>query len=54
MEIRRTLGRRNFLRDFSSRERKHFACQKLSSFFKEVKPTISLKNISPISILQNS
>jgi len=30
------------------------ANQNLSPFFKEIKPTISLKNISLISILQNS
>jgi len=42
MEIRLTLGRKNLLVDFSS------------SVFKEIKPTISLKNISLISILQNS
>ena len=54
MEIRLTLGRRNRLRDFSSWERKCHACERLSSFFKEIKPTISLKNISLISILQNS
>jgi len=54
MEIRLTFGRKNLLRDFSSREQKSLAHGYISSFFKEIKPTISLKNISLISILQNS
>jgi len=54
MEIRLTLGRKNLLRDFSSRERKCFSHWYLSLVFKEITPTISLKNISLISILQNS
>ena len=53
MEIRLTLGRKNRLRDFSSRERKRFVRATLTSFFEEIKPTVSLKNISLISILQN-
>ena len=53
MEIRLTLGRKNLLRDFSYRERNRFVCWELAPFFKEIKPTISLKNISVISILQN-
>jgi len=51
MEIRLTLGRKNLLRDFSSRERKRWVYWCLSPVFKEITPTISLKNISLISIL---
>ena len=54
MEIRLTLGRKNLLVDFSSRARKCIGYWYVSSVFKEIKPTISLKNISLISILQNS
>ena len=43
MEIRLTFGRKNLLRDFSSRERKRFVRARLTSFFKEIKPTISAK-----------
>ena len=52
MEIRLTLGRKNLLVDFSSRAHKCIGYWYLSSVFKEIKPTISLKNISLISILQ--
>ena len=52
MEIRLTLGRKNLLVDFSSRERKCFGYWYVRPVFKEIKPTISLKNISLISILQ--
>jgi len=52
MEIRLALGRKNLLRDFSSRDSKCFIENELHLFFKEIKPTISLKNITLISILQ--
>jgi hypothetical protein len=54
MEIRLTLGRKNLLRDFSSSERKCCACEESIPFFKEIKPTISLKDTSLISIFQKS
>jgi len=53
MEIRLTLGRKNLLLDFSSRKTKSFFRNELSAFFKEITPTISWKNISLISILQD-
>jgi len=54
MEIRLTLGRKNALPHFSSRDNIYCVRGKLRPIFKEIKPTISLKNISLISILQNS
>jgi len=52
MDIRLTLGRKNLRRDFSSRDSTCFIENELHAFFKEIKPRISLKNISLISILQ--
>ena len=52
MQSRIVLGRKDLLRDLSSRERKCLLYKELIAFFKEIKPTISLKNIGVISIFQ--
>ena len=52
MEVRLTLGRNTLLHDSSSRERRCLLCKELIRLFKETKPTISLRNTSLISILQ--
>ena len=54
MDVGPTLGGKNRFHDFSLSNYKYSTGRALNQFFKEIVKPISLKNIGPTSILQNS
>jgi hypothetical protein len=54
MDVRPTLGGKNWFHDFSLPNRKELTKNNLGQFFREIVKQISWKDIGRMSILQNS